>query len=603
MQLRKKLFHYIIIMISFSAVMIPGKVILASESSDPNFLNALVLNDKTDYFKVEKPYFYIFCGIISVLTILVIILYFRNLKKSKNEKLLNGKNEELVKDYLTIESTYNDVTEIHKELKEQYDILKAKDEKNIKLAYTDYLTELPNRNAFIKKLEQIILTIRKEENVAIMNIDLDNFKVVNDSIGHALGDELLIDVSYRLKQVLDENDYLAHYEGDEFVIITQNVEDISAYEDKIKKLQKIFAYPFVISQNEFFITLSIGVTFAPKDGKTVQALLKNLDLAMYIAKRRGKNTYCYFDKAISDRVMEQMELQSELKQAIEAEEFQVYYQPLLGMKTNQINGFEALIRWNHSDKGLIEPAEFLPIAEKSGLIVPIGEYVFREAFLQLKQWMENGYPSIDISINLSVRQFKDDNFLDMIDQLIDEIKVDPTHIIFEITEEIAKHDIEYAISVMERLSEYGIRFTMDKFGRGYSSMYYLKELSIQKLKIDKSFIDTMMDSRHDKKLVEAIIKLAHVLELEVIAEGIETMEQAKFLSEVECDKVQGFLYSKPLPRSDANKLLSMWEDLTNQERDVNTDANQASTDSAETYQESVENADTNQIYKENVDEL
>jgi polar amino acid transport system substrate-binding protein len=546
--------------------MIPGKVILASESSGSIFENSKVISnvliqEGTDYFEVGKISLFMMITFFSVITILFIFVYMKYVKKSKNEKLLTDLNEELKRDYVAIETTYNEVSQIHKELKEQYDILKANDEKNTKLAYTNYLTELPNRNAFVKKLEQIIVTLRKEETVAIMYIDLDNFKSVNDSIGHSLGDELLIDISYRLKQVIDEDDYLAHYEGDEFMIITQNIKDISEYEDKIKKLQKIFSYPFLISQKEFFITISIGVTFAPKDGKTLQSLIKNLDLAMYIAKKRGKNTYCYFDKAISERVMEKIEFQSELKKAVEEEQFLVYYQPQLDLLSSKIIGFEALLRWNHPEKGIIEPGTFLPIAEESGLIVSIGEYVFRESFSQLKRWMDEGYPNLMMAVNLSVRQFKDVNFVTMIEQLIQETGVEPSHLIFEITEEIAKHDIEYTITIMEQLKELGITFTMDDFGKGYSSISYLKELKVQNIKIDKNYIDMMMDTEQDKKLVQAIINLAHILDLKVVAKGVESMEQAKFLTEAGCDKVQGFLYSKALSKNDAIKFLSLWDGL------------------------------------------
>ena len=234
-----------------------------------------------------------------------------------------------------------------------------------KLAYTDYLTELPNRTAFTEMLDNIMLTLRSEETVGIMDIDIDNFKNINDSLGHSYGDELLIDVTYRLKQVMDENDYLARIGGDEFAVLTQNLQDTVSYEDKIKKIKNVFSYPFVLSTKEYFVTVSIGAAFAPKDGKTSQALIKNVDSAMYVAKENGKNTHTYFDYSFNQKLTEKIETQSELRKAIEREEFVLYYQAQMNLETKTVIGFEALIRWNHPTKGLVCPDDFIYLAEET----------------------------------------------------------------------------------------------------------------------------------------------------------------------------------------------------------------------------------------------
>lgn len=489
--------------------------------------------------------------IILVLLVILIVRY----RKVKREHELTQQEYLLIKDnYKELEEAYQSSLISLNDLTVKYEELSKSRESMKKLAYTDYLTELPNRTAFTEMLDNIILTIRNEEIIALMDIDIDNFKDINDSLGHSYGDELLLDITHRLKQVLDENDYLGRIGGDEFIILTQNLDDILSYEDKIQKIKNVFRTPFVLLAKEYFITVSIGVAFAPRDGKTSQALIKNVDSAMYMAKANGKNTHAYYDASFNQKLTEKIEIQFELRKAMEQNELVLYYQPQLDLDTMEVVGFEALIRWNHPTKGLLYPDEFISLAEENGLIVPIGRWVLKTACLQLKQWTDQ-YPDITVAINLSPKQFKDKNLLNMIYDIINETGVNPKNLEFEITETVALEDIEYTNAIIRELNKVGVKFSLDDFGTGYSSMSYLKKLPISNLKIDKSFLDSGMVDISDQKIIQAIITLARNLNMNVIAEGVETVDQEAFLKESDCDKVQGYLYSKPVPTDKAILLL------------------------------------------------
>ncbi len=493
-------------------------------------------------------------GVLILLLLLILVLFVLRIKY-KEEWLIKKEVQQLKDNMANLEAAYEDATVTKNRLSEKYEELKRSKEKVKKLAYTDYLTELPNRLSFTEMLDSVMLTLRNEEVIALMDVDIDNFKNINDTLGHSYGDELLIDVTHRLKQAIDENDYLARIGGDEFIILSQNIKDIGEYESKVKKIQKIFSYPFVLAMKEYFITVSIGITMAPRDGKTTQVLIKNVDSAMYLAKDNGKNTYAYFDNSINEKFMEKIQTQSELRKALENQEFVVYYQPQVNLENDTIVGFEALVRWNHPTKGIVAPMEFIPLAEETGLIVPIGNWVLREACQQLKKWEDAGFNNLVMAVNISVRQFKDKELLNTVKEVILETGIDPNHLELEITESIALEDIEYSVSTIRKLKDIGVAFSLDDFGTGYCSMNYLKILPVNNLKIDKSFLDTVMDSYSDQSIVKTIIKLAQTLELIVIAEGVERNDQASFLKNVKCDKAQGYLYSKPLPKEKAEDLL------------------------------------------------
>ncbi len=488
--------------------------------------------------------------ITAVIFLLLIIYIVRFRKATHMQSLTNQENQRMKDHFRELEEVYNSSLSSLNELTGKYEELNRNKESMKKLAYTDYLTELPNRTAFTEMLDNIMLTLRSEETIGIMDIDIDNFKNINDSLGHSYGDELLIDVTYRLKQAMDENDYLARIGGDEFIVLTQNLQETASFEEKIRKIKNVFSYPFVLSTKEYFVTVSIGVAFAPKDGKSSSSLIKNVDSAMYVAKANGKNTHAYFDYSFNQKLTEKIETQSELRKALERDEFVLFYQAQMDLDTKKVVGFEALIRWNHPTRGLVFPDEFIYLAEETGLIVPIGKWVLRTACQQLKQWAEE-FPEITMAVNLSSRQFKDRDIVKIVCDIIEETGINPKKLELEITETIALDDIEYTIATIHELKKIGVEFSLDDFGTGYSSMNYLKRLPVSNLKIDKSFLNTVMEDTCDQKIIQTIITLARNLDLYVIAEGVESFDQESFLKEANCDKAQGFLYSKPVPKDKA----------------------------------------------------
>lgn len=511
-----------------------------------------------DYIIVASIGTVLLAALITLLILLII--YITRYSKVKREHELTKQDYIKLSDrYMELEQDYQSSLASLNDLALRYDELNKSRESMKKLAYSDYLTELPNRTAFTEMLDNIMLTIRNEEIIALMDIDIDDFKDINDSLGHAYGDELLLDITHRLKQVLDENDYLARIGGDEFIILTQNLENTYSYDEKIQKVKDVFNQPFVLLAKEYYISVSIGVAFAPKDGKNSQTLIKNVDAAMYMAKANGKNTHAYYDASFHQKLTEKIELQFELRRALEQNELVLYYQPQLDLATLKIVGFEALIRWKHPTKGLMYPDDFVWVAEENGLIIPIGRWVIKTACHQLKEWSKQ-YPDLIMAINLSAKQFKDKNLLEMICEIIEETQINPKNLEFEITETVALEDIEYTDATIRQLNKIGARFSLDDFGTGYSSMSYLKKLPISNLKIDKSFLDAGMVDVSDQKIIQAIISLARNLNLNVIAEGVETVDQEAFLKESDCDKVQGYLYSKPVPTDEAILLLKNRQD-------------------------------------------
>ncbi|MFU0826711.1 MAG: Diguanylate cyclase (GGDEF) domain-containing protein [Lachnoclostridium sp.] len=490
-----------------------------------------------------------------VLGILLVILLINIKRKAKAERKALQENQNLNKKYLELEASYEEAVAAKNDLTEKYEELKRSKDKMQKLAYTDYLTELPNLLSFTEMLDNVMLTLRNEEVVAVMMVDIDHFKVINDTLGHSYGDELLIDVTHRLKQAMDDNDYLARSGGDEFAVITQNLTDIGEYEAKIKKIRKIFDYPFVLSMKEYFITVSIGIAMAPKDGKTSQVLIKNADSAMHAAKASGRNTFVYFDDSINEKLMDRIQMQSELRQAMENKEFLVYYQPQVDLNFGKITGFEALIRWNHPSRGVLLPAEFIPLTEENGLIVSIGSWVLRNACNQLKEWENQGFEDLVLSVNISYRQFRDQEFVNMVRETILETGINPNRLLLEITEKTAIQDIEETISIIHKLKDIGVMFVLDNYGVDYSSLNYLKQLPVNGLKIDRSFIENITENPIDQSIIKTIISLAKTFNLEVIAQGVERNEQALFLKEINCNKAQGYFYSEPLPVNMAQELL------------------------------------------------
>lgn len=494
-------------------------------------------------------------GVGLVFFVIVSILICCIWKCVKRKKRVQWEKEQIEQDYKELQEAYHQLQIANEQLDEKYEELKISEEHNKKLAYLDYLTGLPNRTAFTEYLEYELSILKKGHILSIMYLDIDNFKDINDTLGNSYGDELLLDCAERLKMVIDKNDYLAKFTGDKFIILSKNIINIWEYEEKINCIQQIFAKPFVLSLKEYFVTASIGVTIAPKDGNNAQSLLKNADAALYNAKNLGKNNISYYEESLNEQIITKMEKQSELHTAIAKEEFELYYQAQVDLASDSIVGFEALVRWNHPTKGVLAPDEFIELAEETGIIAELGYWILLEACKQLKRWQDMGYSDITIAVNLSARQFKDTEVVETVEAVIRETGIRPEDLELEITESIALEDITYSIDTIQRLKEIGIKFSLDDFGTGYSSMNYLKHLPVNNLKLDKNFMASIVENRSDKAIVSAIITLAKSLNLDVIAEGVENHAQVDFLKDAQINKVQGYLYSGPVSKEAADSLL------------------------------------------------
>lgn len=423
----------------------------------------------------------------------------------------------------------------------------SKSEKKYRLlAIKDHLTQLMNRREFEKKLQQ---KIDKQESVAVFFLDLDRFKYVNDSLGHSVGDKLIQLVADRLRKIVgDEDSAVCRLGGDEFTILLECT-DKNCISNFAKEIIDEIKLPYIIDEKELLITCSIGISIYPDHGNNIETLMKCADVAMYLSKENGKNDYSIYQDHMIEKSAEILELELELRKAIEHNEFELYYQPKVDLYTQEIVGCEALIRWNHPTKGIIPPSTFIPLAEETGLINPIGEWVLKEACRQGKKLHEAGYSGLQIAVNVSVHQLKQVNFVGMVKSILMENQLEPRFLELEITESISMLSKSNKIKKLYDLKEIGVSLAIDDFGTGYSSLKYLTKLPVDTLKIDKSFIDEIGKSNHFTSLlmVDAIITLAKSLNLEVIAEGIETEEQMNYLNKHDCDVGQGYFISKPLP--------------------------------------------------------
>jgi len=440
--------------------------------------------------------------------------------------------------------------ESEKKLKESMNEIK-------KFEYYDFLTCLPNRGFMLKKIENILNESDDNTRFSLLFLDLDNFKMVNDILGHDYGDQLLKNIAWELRKCIDSKDIVARLGGDEFLILFTDMWDKYKIEEKARRIINLFSRQWNISGREFFITASAGIVIYPYDGTDLQTLYKNADTAMYQAKESGKNCYLFFSQYMNEKVSEKLELENKLRKAIKNREFIVYYQPQIDIKTMQVRGVEALVRWNHPTEGIIQPAKFIPVAEESGLIVEIDEFVMRTACKQLKAWMDSQIRPITVSINLTSREFQQPNFIELLKEIIRDTGLRADFIELEITESLIMKDIDFTLNMLKDLKSIGVKISLDDFGTGYSSLNYLKKLPIDTIKIDKSFIDEITEDSKEEAIAESIITLAHKMNLSVIAEGIETEKQLEFIKEQKCDKAQGFYFSKPLPVEEVEKLLSL----------------------------------------------
>ncbi|MHB1654029.1 MAG: sensor domain-containing protein [Desulfitobacteriaceae bacterium] len=423
-------------------------------------------------------------------------------------------------------------------------------------AHHDALTGLPNRLLFNDRLNQAITQAHRNlRKVAVLFLDLDRFKLVNDTLGHAVGDRLLQAVSERLKNILREGDTIGRQGGDEFIIILPEISSANEPGSVAQKILTVFSAPFALDNEEVFVTPSIGISIYPTDGQDIETLIKHADTAMYHAKESGRNNYQFFTVTLNVSAQVRLELESNLRRALEREEFVIYYQPVFSLQHDKIMGVEALVRWNHPRRGLIPPDQFIYIAEDTGLIVPLGEWVLRTACAQVRSWEKAGFSPLRVAVNISARQFRQSNLTEAINNILTETTLPPPRLELEITESIAAQDVNFTIDLLQQLKATGIRISIDDFGTGFSSLSYLRRFPIDTLKIDKSFVGDIQPL-HGHEIVTSIIDLAQNLKFKVIAEGVETEEQLAFLKQKGCDEIQGYLFCKPLPSDELEQLLT-----------------------------------------------
>jgi diguanylate cyclase (GGDEF)-like protein len=421
----------------------------------------------------------------------------------------------------------------------------------------DALTGLPNRNLLHDRLRQAVYSQRAARAIAVVFMDLDHFKFVNDSLGHSTGDLLLKAMAERLRTVLREGDTVGRVGGDEFVLILNDQSNEEIIYRAMQRISAKVSEPITIEGKELYVTSSAGISIYPQDGRDVDTLLKNADAAMYRAKDHGRSNFQFYTSEMNERVNERLALENALRRALERQELALHYQQKVNLKTGQIVGSEALVRWMHPEWGLVRPARFIPLAEETGLIVSIGEWVLREACRQSRAWIDAGLNPGVVSVNLSVRQFRQEGLVRSVDRILHETGLDPAQLEMELTESMVMGNVDAAIAILQGLKQLGVALSVDDFGTGYSSLSYLKDLPIDALKIDRSFVRDIGggEEAEDGVLAQAIISLGHSLHLKVIAEGVETDAQMRFLRRQGCDEVQGFYYGEPVPPEAHGRLL------------------------------------------------
>lgn len=415
------------------------------------------------------------------------------------------------------------------------------------LAYYDFETGLPNRLSFSEKLAELLeRAAKKKRKLSVLFIDMDRFKIINDSLGHYAGDEILKELADRVKVILPSGSFLGRFAGDKFTLILSkniNVENIVTV---AKNIQSSIAVPVLYHGKEYFITASIGISMYPDDGHEEQTLLRNADAAMNRTKLKGGNKIKFYSTEINNQALFRLELESYLRKALVKDEFFLSYQPLIDLDTGTIYGSEALIRWNHPKLGLIPPVDFIPLAEETGLIHDIGRWVLENACLQTKKWQDLGLGSLSVSVNVSANQFQQSQFVDEVKTALNQSGLEPHYLNLELTESVMLRNVSRSILVMKELQLMGVKVSIDDFGTGYSSLSYLKNLPINTLKIDRSFIKNLRDDQSDIAIVKAIITMGHGLNVKVVAEGVETVEQLNLLKQLKCHYAQGFYIQRPL---------------------------------------------------------
>lgn len=458
-------------------------------------------------------------------------------------------NLELKKEIVTRNLALAKLEAANQELKREIAKRKQMQEKLLHIAFHDALTELPNRLLFVQYLEETLSKAKEEENrlFAVLFIDCDRFKLVNDSFGHSIGDRLLVAIARRLTSCLRPDDTIARLGGDEFTILLDRLESLESVPQITERILRKLTVPFQIEKEKIFINVSIGIVRNAKEYHDPETILRDADTAMSHAKNLGKGCYQIFQQDMHDFSRNLLQLETDLRIALEQNQLSVAYQPIVCLNTRSITGFEALLRWHHPNRGFISPAEFIPVAEETRLIIPIGLWVLREACRQLRVWQEQAQnPQLKMSVNISVKQFSQPALIEKIDQIIQEIGLDSSSLKLEITESAIMDNAEVATMILQQFKERQIQLSIDDFGTGYSSLSYLHRFPVDTLKIDRSFTSRIGDNGEHCEIVKAVIALAHSFNMNVIAEGIETAEQMNQLQVLGCEEGQGYFFSKPL---------------------------------------------------------
>ncbi|NOX75472.1 MAG: EAL domain-containing protein [Gammaproteobacteria bacterium] len=436
-------------------------------------------------------------------------------------------------------------------------------------AYHDALTGLPNRLLFSDRLEQALAQARRiNETLAVMFIDLDRFKNINDSLGHAVGDQLLQDIAQRLAQCTRDEDSVARMGGDEFTVLLPRVRQQDDLDRIARKILHSLSQPLTVEGHELTVTASIGISLFPADGDRPDVLMKNADSAMYEAKEQGKNKHQFYNANMSAGAVEHLTLETQLRRALEREEFLLYYQPQVNAESENLIGFEVLLRWQHPERGLLPPGKFITLLEETGLITPVGEWILRTACRQNQTWRAQGLTPVRVAVNFSAHQFRDTDPGALVEQVLRDTALPADGLEVEITEGVLMDNMERSIATLQRLRERGVAIAIDDFGTGYSSLSYLKRFPAHSLKIDQSFVRDITCNPQDREIVTSIITMAHGLGLTTIAEGVETRSQLKLLRELHCDQIQGYLMGRPLSVEQATAVLTKAEELKTEDEAV-----------------------------------
>ena len=427
------------------------------------------------------------------------------------------------------------------------------------LAHYDPLTGLPNRVLLADRMKIAIAhAARYSQRLALLFVDLDRFKLVNDSLGHEIGDKLLKVVAERMQSSVRKADTISRVGGDEFIILLSHIDSLEDAAQVARKINSALSQPYQIEEHELMLSASVGISIYPDSAKEANSLMRNADSSMYSAKEAGRNRYQFYSAELTSRATERLSLERDLSRAIERNEIFVVYQPQIELATRRVIGAEALMRWRHPRRGLVLPVSFIPVAEDSGLILPLGEHVFRESCVQARQWCDRYGFDVGVAVNISAVQFRQKDFTEVVLRMVAETGISPRCLELEVTESVVMQGVESAAEKMRILSAHGIKIAIDDFGTGYSSLSYLRQFNVDRLKIDQSFIHDLPDNADAEAIIRAIVAMGRSLGLHVIAEGVETEAQAQFLQSIECDESQGYLYAKPMVVNEFEAWLAAW---------------------------------------------